>query len=594
MAGAPRALNADDVAELIKVGLGSRAADLIIRHARVVNVFTEQVGEPCTVAVAHGRVAALGPEEDAWLGPDTVVFDAEGAFLIPGLIDAHTHLDAIFQMGPYAGSALAHGNTTAITETAMICGAWGIRGVRAFMADAIACPMRAYFVAPSLAPPYPAFETSAGLSFEDWKSIIERDDCLGIGETYWPPAIDGDQRVARQFAYAMALGKTIGGHAAGARNSNLTAYAAAGVTDCHESITVADALDRLTLGLAVQVREGFVRHDMAAVVPGLKDLPDTRLVMLVTDLADTIEMAEQGAMNVLAAKAVALGVNPARAVAWCSLNPARYFGLKRLGAVAPGYVADMALVQDLTDFKVRAVFLEGQQVAANGRLLAEPAPFEYPAEARSTMRCAAPEPGDFKVPASGEQARVRVIEVAGDTITKPGEDTLAVVDGSVVPDPSRDILKMAHINRHQPGVAPAVAFTRGWGLTRGALATTLIWDTCNLLVIGAGEEEMALAASRIVELGGGMVVVDGERVVAELAMPLAGVVSPAPLEEVNRCEQELAAAARGLGCVPPRPFLTAQCFCFTGLPFLRLTDKGLLDVRRRRMVEVVLDRGGAG
>lgn len=588
MAGPPRELTAEQVARLTQVGLGREPADTIIRGASVVNVFTEEVQEPASVALACGRVASLGPEAEAWQGPRTKVIEAEGLYLIPGLVDAHTHLDTIFQMGPYSEPALAQGNTCAISETAMICGAWGMRGVEAFMADATAAPMRVYFLVPSLVPPFPEFETSAGLSFADFERMLARDDCLGIGETYWPAVTDGDSRVGKRFSLAMAMGKTIEGHAAGARGANLAAYTAAGVTSCHESITGPEAIERLGLGLAVQVREGFVRREMAQVVPALKDLPDTRQVMLVTDLADPAELVVEGAMNALAAKAVALGVKPARAVAWCSLNPARYFGLRRLGAVAPGYVADLALVEDLADFRARAVFLEGEQVAADGRLLTPPAMHRYPAEAWQTMQCAPPTIEDLRVPASGTRAQVRVIEVAGDTITKEGQAELLVDGGAVQADPASDILKIMHINRHQAGRQPAVGFTRGWGLRAGALATTLIWDTCNLLVIGASDAEIALAARRIVEMGGGALVVEGERITAELPLPIAGVTSPQPLAEINQRIAALTSEAQRLGCRPARPFLTAQTFCFTGLPFLRLTDKGLMDVRRRGLVEVVL------
>lgn len=589
MAGAPRDLSPTEVARLVDVALGRSAADMVIRGARVVNVFSEEVMEPTSVAVACGRVASLGPEEQGWLGADTELVQAEGLYLIPGLIDAHTHLDAVFRMNTYSEAALAHGNTAAISETSMIAGAWGINGVRAFMADAAACPMRLYVTAPSLTPPFEEFETSAGLSFEDFKTIMDDPLCLGIGETYWPAVTDHDPRVAKSFAYALSLGKTVEGHAAGARGTKLMAYAAAGATSCHEAIIVDEAKARLALGMAVQVREGFVRREMEVVVPGLMDLPDTRLVMLVTDMAEPSEMVDLGVMNLLVAKAVALGVEPGRAVAWCSLNPAKYFGLQRQGAVAPGYVADMALVEDLRDFGVAEVFLAGERVAAGGRLLSEPEPFAYPNAAFHTMTCAPPTADDFRVAAQGTSARVRVIEVYDGTITKESEAELAVDGGSVRPDVGQDVLKVAIVNRHEPGKIWSVGFTRGWGLKRGALAATQIWDTCNLLVIGASEEEMALAASRSIELGGGMVVVEGDRVVAELPMPIAGVISPEPLREINRQVAACAAAVGELGCTVERPFLTAQCFCFTGLPFLRLTDLGLMDVRRRKLVEVVLD-----
>ena len=358
------------VARLVRVALGQEPAEVVIRGARLVNVFSETVEEPEAVALAGGRVASLGPELPGWVGPRTQVRQAQGQFLMPGLIDAHTHLDSIFQLGPYAELALPRGNTTAISETGMVAGAWGIGGVRAFLADAAAVSMRVFHLTPSLVPPFPAWETSAGLSSQEITGLLDDPACLGVGETYWPAVIDGDPRPRETFAASLARGKRVGGHAAGARGERLMAYAAAGVGDCHESTTAEEALERIRLGLMVQVREGIVRQEMAAVVPALRELTDSRLVSLVTDLCPLEELVSEGAMNVLAKKAVALGVAPARAVAWCSLNPAQYYGLKGLGAVAPGYVADLVLVEDLVNFRARAVYLEGRLVAEEGRLLA--------------------------------------------------------------------------------------------------------------------------------------------------------------------------------------------------------------------------------
>lgn len=571
-----------------RIALGEEPAELVVRGARLVNVFSEQVEPPGALAVARGRVVSLGPESPGWVGAHTRVVEAEGLFLLPGLIDAHTHLDSIFTLRQYARFALASGNTTAISECAMMAGAWGARGVEAMLEETALQPMRLFWTAPPLVPPFPRLETSAGLPYADFARLLERPDFVGTGEAYWPAVTDGDPRIGRRFALAQALAKTQEGHAAGARGERLMAYAAAGVNSCHESITAQDALERLRLGMAVQVRQGFVRREMEAVVPGIKDLPDTRLVSLVTDLADPAEMLEQGVMNPLLAKAVELGVPPARAVAWCSLNPAAHFGLERLGALAPGWVADMALVEDLRSFRARAVFLAGREAARDGRLLDELAEHRYPAAAHETMQCPPLKPEDFRVPATGPEAQVRVAAFAGDTITKEARATLPVVEGSLPPDPGQDVQKLAHVNRHTKELALSVGFISGWGLRRGALATTLEWDTNNLIILGASDKDMAAAGNRSRELGGGIVLAAGGEIKAELPFPIAGVISPLAMEEIVERMRALERGLRELGCGLARPLLTIQTICFTGLPFLRLTDKGLVDVRRREFVEVVL------
>ncbi|MBU1276136.1 MAG: amidohydrolase family protein [Proteobacteria bacterium] len=587
MAFHPRPLDPAGVTRLTQVALGDQPAEAVIRRARVVNVFDHSVSEPISVALAQGRVAGLGQEPPAWQGPETQVTDAQGRFLIPGLVDAHTHLDGIFELGPYAELALASGNTTAMSETAMMAGAWGIDGLRHFIDAARATPQRMFLLAPPLVPPFPQWETSAGLDREGFSEILEHPACLGVGETYWPAITGGEGRAAANYAQAMALGKSMEGHGAGARGARLMAYAAAGTTSCHESINGQDAAQRLALGLAVQVREGFVRREMAQVVPTLAALPETGQVMLVTDLADFDDLLSWGAMNPLLSRAVALGVEPARAVAWCSLNPARYFGLRRMGAVAPGWVADLVLVEDLTEFRARQVWLEGRLVARDGKLLTPAPPFAYPPQASQTMRCPALEPGAFVVPAQGEKAVVRVVEAKDATITQEGEAVLPIVEGNVRPDPAQGIVKIAHINRQSPELKMAVGFARGWGLSQGALASNLIWDTTNIFVAGASEEEMAVAAEAVRSMGGGWAVAKGDQVLAALPLPVAGIISTLPFEEVQRTAEGCRAALRELGCPLPRPFLTAQTFCFTGLPFLRLTDKGLVDIRGRAFVEVV-------
>jgi adenine deaminase len=581
-------LDAAGIAGQVRVALGQEPAELVIRGASLVNVFSEQVEEPGALAVARGRVASLGPELPGWLGADTKVVEAEGLFLLPGLIDPHTHLDSIFTLRQYAAYALASGNTTAITECAMMAGAWGMQGIEAMLEEAAIQPMRLFWTAPPLVPPFPDLETSAGLSFEDFSMLLKRPDFVGVGEAYWPSVTDGDPRINKRFALAAELGKTQEGHAAGARKERLTAYAASGVSSCHEAINVQDALDRLRLGVAVQIRQGFVRKEMDEVVPGLKDLPDTRLVSLATDLADPAELMSQGAMNPLLAKAVELGVPPARAVAWCSLNPAAHFSLERLGGLAPGWVADMVLVEDLESFRAKAVFLAGRQVASDGELTVSLDEHQYPEAARLTIQCPELTAEALRAPATGERAQVRVAAISSGTITKEEQLELPIADGAVQTDLSQDVQKLVHLNRHTTEQKLSVGFTSGWGFRKGALATTLEWDTCNVIIVGATDDDIIAAADRVRELGGGIVLAVDNEIKAELPFPIAGVISDLPLVEIVARMRALEAGLQELGCELERPLLTIQTICFTGLPFLRLTDKGLVDVRKREFVDMVL------
>ncbi|MBW1714073.1 MAG: adenine deaminase, partial [Deltaproteobacteria bacterium] len=404
---------------VLAVALGRQPADVVLKGGQVVDVYTRRVLDQAVVGLAGERIAFLGPETKGLIGPKTLVEDLEGAYLLPGFIDAHTHLDSIFQSRAFVSKALPFGNTTSVTETAMIAAALGPEGVDLFRQDAAGLPMRIFFLTPSLSPPLPALETSTGFDDRAFERLLARPEVLGMGECYWPPVLDGDQRILFRFPRAEALGKTIEGHAAGAKGRKLMAYRAAGVLSCHEAINAQDARDRISLGLTTMIREGYVRREMDQVLPGLspRDL-DSGLVVLVTDLADPEELLNAGGMNLLLKKAVSLGVDPLRAVQMVTLNPARHFNLRLLGSITPGKLADMTAVADLKDFRCLKVWTGGQQVAQEGKLTAELRRFSYPDWTLNSFDLEPPRPEDLAMKAQGRQVRARLVVVDGETITR--------------------------------------------------------------------------------------------------------------------------------------------------------------------------------
>ncbi|MBW2617320.1 MAG: adenine deaminase [Deltaproteobacteria bacterium] len=573
---------------LIEVAQGLAPADLVIRGGLVVDVHLNRLIEGSVVGLCGDRIAYLGPEEANLFGPQTRLEDLGGAFLLPGFIDAHTHLDGLFQCASFVERALPFGNTTSITETAMIAAALGSEGVDLFCQDAAGLPMRIFFLSPSLTPPFPELETSAGFDDEAFDRFIARPDVLGLGETYWPLALDGDRRPLYRFGRAQALGKSIEGHGAGLRGRRLGAYRAAGVESCHEATNGQEAKERLRLGMAMMIREGYIRREMEAVLPALGEAElDSGLVMLVTDTADPAELLTGGGMNLLLKKAVSLGLDPLRAIRLITLNPARYFNLRLLGAVVPGGLADLVAVGDLESFECLKVWAGGRLAAKNGRLVRDLDRFIYPDWTRESFKIKEVSAQTFTLPVSGRRAKVRVVAVDSETITREEIVEMDVSEGQIAPAPNRDILKAAHFDR-QGLNAPALGLIRGLGLKSGAVAVSYIWDTNNLLVLGAEESEMARAANRVLEMGGGLAVAAQGRIEAEFALPIGGIIAEGDLAAgVGRME-EVEEALRRLGSTLARPLLTLQTLVFTGLPFLRLTDKGLLDVRQGRLVEVVI------
>ncbi len=572
--------------QLMRASRGLLPADTIIKNISLLNVYSGEILADRFVALSGDRIVRVGSGSPGSTGSKTLVLDGRGGFLLPGFIDAHTHLDSIFTCAAYAPYALATGNTTAVTEMAMIANVAGKTGIEWFLEEAARQPMRLFFLAPALTPPFPELETSQGMNRQEFDRILKRPQILGVGEAYWPRVIGEDPRVLSAYAQAQGLNKTREGHAAGAREENLAAYTAAGTTSCHEATTREEALERLRLGLAVMIREGFVRREFPAIAPLLTGGVDLHRVMLVSDLFDPADLVQGRGMNALLSQAVAAGCSPVTAVQMVTRNVADYYHLRDLGGIAPGKLADLVLVEDLRSFPCRQVWVSGELVVDEGRPQAGFTPFSYPPEARQAFSVPPIRPEIFSLPAAGGEMTVQVVRISNQTITRGNTVRLAVREGQIQADPRQDVLKSAVFQRRDAVPRPALGFAQGFGLKRGAVATSFTWDAGNILVIGAGDREMALAVNRLLDLGGGLVAAAGDSILAEMPMPVMGLISEQPLPELVRQIKDLEQAFRTLGSALERPFLTLQTFCFTGLPFLRLTDKGLADVRGKKLVDL--------
>ncbi len=581
-------VSGEQIRRSIRTALGEEKADLVALNGSLVNVYTGEMQDNCSVGIKGARIAYVGEDSRHLIGDGTHVIDARGMYITPGFIDPHTHLDSIFQCAEYARYAVPHGNTTAISESAMIANATGRDGVRWFIEDTRDLPLRIFILAPSMIPPFPEFETSKGFSFEDFQEVIREDLVLGVGETYWPRVIGLDERALERYAVTQKLGKTREGHAAGARGERLIAYCAAGTSSCHEATTAEEALERLRLGMGAMIREGSIRRELTA-ISTIKDLGlDLRRVMLCTDLADPEMLVREGCMDELVRRAISCGFDPVTAIQMVTINPADYFCLRELGGIAPGKIADLLLVADLREMVVSKVIKNGVVVAEEGRLVVPLPPHRYPEAAYHTFTLKGVQEDDFRILFDGERAQLRVVDVVNETITKEMRAELPTHHGNLTSNVENDIIKMAHIYKHSRQPQRAVGFIHGLGIREGAVATSLIWDTNNILTMGATEREMAFATNRLLEHQGGFIVVRGEAVIAELPMPICGLISDMPLEQIAKRMTEIEEGCRALGCTIPRPFLTFQTLVFTGLPYLRLTDRGLVDIRERKFVDLIL------
>jgi adenine deaminase len=581
-------LSTTAIRRLIQTATAKKKATTVISNISLVNVYSREIQSNFSVGLCQDRIIYIGPDPKGLIGSRTQVISGQGRFLLPGFIDAHTHLDSIFTAHNYIPYALATGNTTIITEMGTVANVFGRKGVNWFMQESSGLPLKIFYVAPVMTPPFPEIETSQGMNPKELAQVINMPQVLGIGEAYWPRVVHLDPRILNAFTQSHKLNKTREGHAAGARDKNMLAYVAAGATSCHEATTLDEALERLRMGMAVMIRDGFVRSELEAIAPIARSGLDLSRLMLVSDTFHTGELAQGKGMNTLLARAVALGFDPLTAVQMGTQNPATYFGLKELGGIAPGKVADLILVDDLTHFNCLKVWTNGQLVWDQGTYLAQSPPFRYPLEAGDSFAMTKVDPEIFSLPFSEPEALVRTVKAVNQTITKEGRVTLKSKNGLLHADPRQDCLKMAVIQRMDKGPKPSLGFCQGIGLKKGAVATSLFWDANNILVIGVSDQDMALAVNRLLQIKGGWVVSEGEHILAEIPMPVMGVISEEPLPVINEQIDALEKTIQDLGSALERPFLTIQTFCFTGLPFIRLTDKGLADIRKNELVDLFL------
>jgi adenine deaminase len=594
----PLAPTIDELQHAVAVAAGRTPADLLLSGGRLLNVFSGLV-EPVDVAVAGRLVAAVLPA-------GTVPFAARerlelaGAHLAPGLIDGHVHIESsLVTPAAYARVVLPRGVVGIVNDPHEIANVAGVEGVRWWLACGEGLPFDLWTAAPSCVPSTPLETAGAELGIGEIDDLLAHPRVVGVAELMsFPGVIDGDPAQLAKVAVADHAGKAVEGHAPGLGGRDLQAYLAAGIGSDHESTSLAEGLEKLAAGAFVMVREGSVTRDLDALLPLVTPRHGDR-VGFVTDDRLPHDLLDEGAVDVLVRRAIAGGVDPVYAVRCGSWNTARHYRLPRRGAVAPGYFADLLVVDDLATFHVARVLRHGRWVARAGRpttwaetaiAAAAAASERLPGAARlrGSVRLPDLDGPALAIPAPAVGRRVRVLRpLPGQVVTEALTVDPALRDGEVVADPGRDLLKLACVHRHgraAPGTGIGLGLVAGMGLRRGALASSVGHDHHNLMLVGADDASMRRAARRVAELGGGFVVDDGEGIVAELALPIAGLVSDAPLERVVADLAGVDAAVRALGGSGSDALMTLSFLGLAVIPALRVTDHGLVDVVAARLV----------
>jgi len=554
--------------KLVNSALGNEQVDCLLCNARVVNVFTGDI-EARDVAVSNGFVVGFG-DYDA-----KQRVDLDGAYVMPGFIDAHVHPEsAMLEPGRWAEEILPLGTTTVVADPHEIANVMGMAGMQ-FMAErGEQIPLNVCLMAPSCVPATHLETTGANLGPEEVDELLDSDGVTGLAEMMNVPGVlFGLDPVIKKLCAALERRMPIDGHAPGLGGKQLSAYIAAGITTDHESFTAEEAGEKLALGMHLIIREGSAARNLATLLP-VVNVRNASRCMFGTDDRHPSDLCDRGHINSMLRQAVGLGLDPVTAIRMATLNTALHFGLQRTGAVAPGYRADLVVCQDLTEFRPIAVFAEGRKVAENGKAL-----FAAPAWTGNW-------PNRFALPAMTRDVFALrrtenvgpVIEVVpGQIITKAASCDLRKDGDTVLADVERDLLKLFVIERYTGRGGRAGALVRGFGMKRGAIATSIAHDSHNVIVVGAGDADMLQAVQALQACGGGLAVsCDGE--VDVLPLPVAGLMSDLSGDDVRAKLHVLSEMTRQTGCVLDEPFMLLSFLALPVIPELKLTDKGLVDV----------------
>ncbi|MCK9356779.1 MAG: adenine deaminase [Dehalococcoidia bacterium] len=560
--------------ELIRVARGQAPADLALRNARVVNTLTGSV-EPGDVLVLGDRIAAVGCGSAARQS-----VDLDGAYLLPGLIDGHTHIESsMLHPARYAEAVAPHGTLTVVTDLHEIANVCGVEGIEFCMRWSRKLPLDMKFMAPSCVPATPLETSGATIAADVIRELLTRPDVIGLGEVMnYPGVLAGSKDVLEKLE--AARGRPIDGHAPGLRGRDLSAYAAAGIMTDHECTSLDEASEKLAMGMRIMIREGSSEKNLEALLP-LAAGETYRRCMFVVDDRSAADLSLEGDIDHVLRRAIALGLDPVRAVQLATINPAEYFRLHDRGAVAPGMLADLITVGDLATFVVDRVYHGGELVAVGGESLFAFA--ETEPELTDTVKMAPLDRRDLRIARNGSEFPVIGL-IPGQIVTRKRMLSPGVSGDEFVSDTSRDILKLVVVERHHATGRVGKGFVTGFGLRRGALAGSIAHDSHNLVCVGVSDDDILGALRALERMQGGLVVFADGAVQAALPLPVAGLLSPEPVQAVIAAQHSVEEAARLLGAQPPAPFALLSFLALPVIPELRVTDLGVVDVGAFRVI----------
>ena len=586
---------------MAKVAMGVEKAELVIRNAKLVNVCTAEIQEGIDVAIAEGRIALVGDASHC-IGENTKVIEAGGQYIAPGFLDAHIHVEsAMISCGEYARAVVPHGTTGIFMDPHEICNVCGPEGVKYMIEDAKRGPLKCMASAPSCVPAVAGFEdTGSSIGPKEIREMMTWDGIVGLGEMMsFPTVLWADENTHGELAETLKADQVITGHySVPDTGAGLNAYIASGVRCCHESTRAEDVLEKMRRGMYALMRYGSAWHDMPVIIRAILDNRiDDRYACLISDDTHPDTLVQDGHMDHIVRCAVKEGLDPIKAIQYVTINPATCFRMDHeMGSIAPGKCADIVFFDDLNDIRITRTIIDGDVVAENGAMTVKIKEPHVPDFVRYTMHVGTPVTAEsFKITAPegtdpNGNVKARVIEIIPNRVGSFERILdLNVKDGCVEADTSCDVMKMAVFERHHETGTKGVGFLKGFGFKKGAMAQTVAHDAHNLLVAGTNDEDMALAANTLIECGGGMCAVADGKVLALVPLPIAGLMSEEPVEKVAELVSTLSKAWTEMGCVINSPYMTMALIPLACLPELRLTNRGLVDCRTFRFVDLFVE-----
>ena len=566
--------------EIIKAAHGEKPVDLLLTNARIINVFAGEV-VPDAIAISDGRIVGFGPYEAK------NVVDLNGRYVAPGFIDGHVHIESSMAcISEFARAVVVHGTTTVAADPHEIANVLGVSGIEYMLQSAEQQPMNIYFTLPSCVPATDMETAGARLTAEDLRPFLNRERIIALAEMMnFPGVIYRDADVLAKISAARQQKKPIDGHAPGLKGPALYAYISAGIQSDHECTTAQEAKEKLMAGMYIMVRQGTCAKNLQALLPAVNE-KTARRMMWCTDDRHPHDLIAEGHIDSIVYEAIQSGLDPILAIQMATLNPAEYFKLEHLGALAPGKQADLVVFSDLKKPLIEKVYCRGILTAENGKISSNikiPPAATVPPSIHVDLRKI-----DFAI--SADKKQVRVIEIVPEqVITHQLIEAVTVKNNQAVSDPTKDLLKMAVVERHHGTGNIGKGIVKGFGLKNGALASSVAHDSHNIIVVGTADEDMRAALEAVVEMGGGLAAVSDGKLLAGLALPIAGLMSLEPVRTVRDQLESLIEITHDMGTTLKDPFMTLSFLALPVIPELKLTDIGLVDVNKFEVVPLFVE-----